>query len=232
MLKLLFLTIMCGCITAKGQDGRFTFKLSSPARTSAGVYANDSTLVRTLWNDARYPAGTHTKQWDGKDDKGLPLESPDAKYVVKIVSNNVKYEWEGTIGNSSDSMWGLTKHRGYYHCMRGLAFSGEFGYFCTGYSEGSPSLAKFRISNPNQKRTFFTTSTQTGDINFVTADDINVYWSVVDSRKKSNSFVFATKRLDDKETEFLHSSSYTVTHGKTYKHAISVALICLLHVRN
>ena len=222
MYQLFLIALLVCYLPGKGQDGKFTFKLSSAARTSAGVYSNDSTLVRTLWNDVKYPIGTYTKYWDGKDDKGVAVESPAKKYIVKLVTNNVKYDWEGTIGNSSDSMWGLTKHRGYYHCMRGLAFSGNYGYFCTGYSEGSPSLAKFRINTPNQKKQFFSSNTQTGDINFVAADDVNVYWSVIDSRKKSNSFVFATKTSNDTETEFPNSSPYTITHGKTYKHAISV----------
>ena len=222
MLRVFYIAILFLSFKAKAQDGKFTFKLATAARTSAGVYSADSVLVRTLWNDVKYPAGTYSKYWDGKDDKGVPLVSPDEKYTVKVISNNVKYEWEGTIGNSSDSTSGLTKHRGYYHCMRGLAFSGDYGYFCTGYSEGSPSLAKFKINTPNQKKQFFTSTTQSGDINFVAADDKNVYWGVFDAYAPNNSFVFATKISDDTETEFSNSSSYTITHGKTYKQAISL----------
>ena len=72
------------------------------------------------------------------------VANPDSVYDIKVLSNNVKYRWKGTIGNTSELSTGETKHRGYYFCMTGLAFSGSFGYFCTGYSEGSPNVGKFR----------------------------------------------------------------------------------------
>ncbi len=51
----------------------FTFTLPIPARTSAGVYRPDGTLLRTLWNEEPFRAGSHTATWDDKDDAGNAL---------------------------------------------------------------------------------------------------------------------------------------------------------------
>src|SRR6476660_5255774 len=94
ILAALFLAPTC----ATSQTGSFTFILASPARTSAGVYKKDSTLVRTLWADRTYAAGTYTDYWDGKDDYGNNISSPDKTYDIKILTSNVKYNWDGIIG--------------------------------------------------------------------------------------------------------------------------------------
>ena len=73
----------------------FTFTLTSATRTSAGVYKKDSTLVRTLWANRAYAAGTFTEEWDGKDDYGNTITSPDPSYDIKVLSNNVNYNWDG-----------------------------------------------------------------------------------------------------------------------------------------
>ncbi len=78
----------------------FTFNLSSNSRTSAGIYKSDGTLIRTLWGNKDYAAGTHIAQWDGfADDKSI---APTDNYHVELLKNNVKYKWEGVIGNTSN----------------------------------------------------------------------------------------------------------------------------------
>ncbi|MEO6731287.1 MAG: PA14 domain-containing protein [Ferruginibacter sp.] len=216
---IIFPLLICYC--AFSQDGNFTFTLASSATTSAGVYQNDSFLVRTLWNNEKYKKGTYTRQWDGKDDNGVKIASPSATYKIKVLSNNVNYEWQGTIGNSSTNMTGPSKHRGYYFCMRGLAFSDNYGYFCNGYSEGSPSIGKFLISKPQEKINFYDATTGTADNNYVATDGINVYWGAFDAFSSSNTFVYGTKVSDDQETNFLAGTSYAVTHAKTYSKTIA-----------
>src|SRR5688572_3846732 len=221
MKQIFYLIFSCIYTSVAAQGGSFTFNLEAAATTSAGVYTKNGELVRTLWNDVKYPAGKHSKQWDGRDDTGNLLATGD-EHSIKLVSNNVKYTWEGTLGNSSDAKTGALKHGGYYHCMRGLVFSGSFGYFCTGYSEGSPSLAKFAIAKPNEKLPVMKHGTQTGDINYVAADDKMVYWGAFDANVNGNSFVFATRVQDDQEVPFSAGKSYTVKYGKTYAHSISL----------
>jgi hypothetical protein len=207
--------------SAIAQNGQFTFTISSSVNTSAGVFKSDGTLVRTLWNNVRYNSGTYTKSWDGKTDDGAQITSPDASYQIKVLTNNVNYAWQGTIGNTSTNMTGTTKHRGIYHCMRGLAVVGSYGYFCTGYSEGSSSMAKFNTSEPNKRIDIAGLSGSTGDVNYVASDGVTVYWAVFDSNSPDNSWVFGTKVSDDSEVRFANGTSYSLTHGRVFPYAIS-----------
>lgn len=210
-------------IQAFSQDGNFNFTISSSVNTSAGVFKSNGTLVRTLWNNVRYAPGTYTRSWDGKDDLGVTIASPDASYQIKILTNNVNYTWQGTVGNSSTAMTGAAKHRGLYHCMRGLIFVGSTGYFCTGYGEGASSLGKFNTSTPNTKIDFPGITGATGDINYVATDGVNVYWAAFDAYQgqNGNTWVVATKVSDDSEVPFANGSSYSVTYGKTWKYTIA-----------
>jgi hypothetical protein len=212
---LLFSTI------CRAQDGKFTFKIATSANTSAGIFRDDSILVRTLWNNVYYSAGTYTSTWDGKDDNGVTVTSAATNFDVKIVTSNVKYQWQGVIGNSSRVQTGSGVHRGYYHCMRGLVFTNGYGYYCRGYAEGAPSIAKFNIADPQYKIDFAKTN-QPGDISYVATDDITIYWAVQDASAKNNTLVFGSKVSNDSDVLFPAGSSYSMTFGKTYSNAISV----------
>ena len=181
----------------KSQTGSFTFTLASSARTSAGVYKKDSTLIRTLWADKTYAAGTYTEYWDGKDDYGNKITSPDAAYNIKVLNNNVNYKWDGIIGNTSSSNTGAEVHRGYYTSMTGMAITGTTAYFCQGYSEGYSSEAKFSTKNPQVRLDVFPGYVSTMNADFVATDGINVYWAGYDAYVLQNSFVHATKVKDD-----------------------------------
>ncbi|MEO6734500.1 MAG: hypothetical protein ABIN01_24990 [Ferruginibacter sp.] len=189
---------------------KFTFKITATSQTSAGVFENDSILVRTLWSNVTYRPGTYTNYWDGNDDYHRSLAKPGKVYKIKVLTNNVVYTWQGTIGNSSTRMTGAAKHRGYYHCMRGLAFAESYGYFCTGYSEGSPSIAKFNIATPNEKIDIATGST--ADANYVATDGTKVYWGAFDSFSDKNSFVFATSVGNEVLVKFTNGLAYTPTY--------------------
>ena len=216
--KLIFLLFIS--LNAIAQDGKFSFKIPSPITTSAGVFKDDSILIKTLWNNEKYASGTYTKYWDGTDDLGNKITSPAAVYKIKVMSNNVQYTWQGTIGNTSDNMTGESKYKG-YTSLKGLAFGNTYGYFCTGYSEGFSSLGKFNISTPNTKIPFFSHESITGEVNYVTADGVNVYWATCDSYSSNNTFVFGTKISDDYESAFSSGSPYAVTYGKKYSSVIS-----------
>ncbi|MEO6637350.1 MAG: hypothetical protein ABIN25_03670, partial [Ginsengibacter sp.] len=211
---------------SQNNSGPFTFKLNSSARTSAGVYKKDSTLVRVLWADKNYSAGTYTEYWDGKDDHGNLISSPDATYDIKVLSNNVNYQWDGVIGNTSDSLTGPTVQRGYYTSMTGIAITGSTAYFCQGYSEGYSSQAKFDISKPQTRisLTGFGGSSGTLNTDFVVTDGINVYWAGYNAYITSNSFVMATAVSNDAQVNFgTNGSPYTMTHlgnAKVYSSVI------------
>ncbi len=196
---------------ANSQTGLFTFNLSGSARTSAGVYKKDSTLVRTLWADKNYTSGAHTEYWDGKDDYGNKITSPDATYNIKVLSNNVNYTWDGIIGNTSLSNTGSGVHRGYYTSMTGMAIAGNTAYFCQGYSELYSSEAKFSTTNPQVRLDIFPGSVSTMNADYVATDGINVYWAGYDAYLAENSIVHATKVSDDSQVSFgSYGTSYSM----------------------
>ncbi len=208
----------------KAQTGAFNFTLSNSSRTSAGVFKKDSTLVRTLWADRTYNAGTYTEYWDGKDDYGVKLLLPDANYDVRVLSNNVNYAWDGIIGNTSTQQTGSGVHRGLYNSMTGMAITGTTAYFCTGYSEGFPSQAKFSTLKPQVRLDLTGFAGQaTMECDFVASDATNVYWAGFNAYSKTNSFVMATKVSDDSQVNFgTNGTSYLMTKLATPKQYTSV----------
>ncbi|MEO6722756.1 MAG: hypothetical protein ABIN67_20480 [Ferruginibacter sp.] len=205
----------------KGRPGSFSFTLAKAAYTSAGVYTKDSVKVRDLWDYGYYSAGTHTEYWDGTDDFGKQIVNPDSNYIIKVLSNNVKYTWMGTIGNTSTNTTGPTKLRGYYQCSKGMAFGSMYGYAVTGYSEAGPSLYKFAINKPNVKIPLYTSTTNTGDMNFVATDDTITYWGGYDSNSGNNTFVMGTRVSNDVEVPFTGGSLFNSVFGRDYPYAIS-----------
>lgn len=126
-----------------------TFTLTDSATTSAGVFKTDGTLVRTLWSNVPYAAGTHNEKWDGLDDAGSVV--PSAGYQVKILTNNVKYEWEGVIGNNSSSSTGSGVHKT-FQFMNAMTIAGNKAFYAAHYNEAYPSQYKFNTTNPQKKR--------------------------------------------------------------------------------
>ncbi|RYE37109.1 MAG: hypothetical protein EOP48_29085 [Sphingobacteriales bacterium] len=99
----------------------FAFNLDTTARTSAGVYNTEGVLLRTLWNNVKYNEGTHSSMWDKRDDEGRLVD--DSLVLIKVVSNNVKYTWQGVVGNNSDNISGPTK---YHNFESRYGFSSSF----------------------------------------------------------------------------------------------------------
>ncbi|MEO6637022.1 MAG: hypothetical protein ABIN25_02025 [Ginsengibacter sp.] len=211
---------------AQSQTGTFTFTLGNAARTSAGVFKKDSTLVRTLWADRTYSAGTYTEYWDGKDDYGVKLALPDAAYDIRVLSNNVKYTWEGVAGNTSTYNTGSGIHRGFYVSITGMAITGTTAYYCQGYSEGHSSEIKFSTLNPQVKLEIYQGKFSTMNADYVATDGINVYWAGYDAYVPANSFVHVTKVSDDSEVNFgINGAKYTMVHlgfAKTYNSTIDM----------
>ncbi len=200
---------------AKSQTGVFTFTLSNSARTSAGVFMKDSTLVRTLWANRTYAAGTYTEYWDGKDDYGVKLTAPDPNYDVRVLSNNVKYVWEGIVGNTSKFDTGYGVHRNVYTSMTGMAITGTTAYFCQGYSELNASIAKFNTSTPQVRVDLkgFAGRLSTLNTDFVATDGTNVYWAGFDAYATNNTMVYATAVSNDAQVNFgVNGGSYSSTH--------------------
>lgn len=197
----------------------FTFTLAATAKTSAGVYAADSTLIKTLWSGVTYTAGTHTGSWDGATDEGQL--AANGTYYIKVLSNNVSAVWEGTIGNNSDSVTGGTIQRGFDR-ISGMAIAGQYAYYTKNYSEGNPSQLKLNLSTPRQRIQIMPAGEGMGQASrFVATDGTNVFWAGYDARTTiPYYFIFATRISNDSEVLFSAGRSYKCYAGRTYPSVI------------
>ncbi len=119
------------------------FTLTSSVNTSAGVYNASGNLVRTLWSGVRYDAGNYKAVWSGIMDDGT--QAPPGTYQFKILTNNVKYTWEGVIGNTSSS-WtdNVFKSYGGNTCF---AFVGTKGFYGQFFYEGGTNSKYFNLND-------------------------------------------------------------------------------------
>src|SRR5579863_1587065 len=125
----------------------FSFTLAENARaTSAGIYDAQGRLVRTLWSARPYGAGTHHALWDGRDDYGI--QTPAANYTVKVLAGNVRYDWDGVIGVTEDSLAGPDNWDATASFPSSLAFLGGKGYVAGGYNEGKIEAFVFDEKTP------------------------------------------------------------------------------------
>ncbi|WP_429382150.1 FlgD immunoglobulin-like domain containing protein [Mucilaginibacter sp. UYCu711] len=202
--------------------GPYTFTLKIAAKTSAGVYTNDGTLLRTLWSLVKYDAGTYSINWDGKDDDGN--QAADGNYIVKVVSNNVKYTWQGVIGNTSTNQTGSTVHAAQYYFMTGMTIAGNTAYYCSGYSEARPSVNKFLISKPQEKINIERYNTTTANTDIVVNDGKTTYWAGFDPYAPTTSnisWVYAKKISDDSDIILPGGVTHNQVYGRQYS-AISL----------
>lgn len=201
----------------------FSFTLSSQAKTSAGVYTPTGVLVRTLWSGVTYSAGSHTVYWDGMNDQKL-LQA-NGSYEIRVLQNNVQYQWEGLIGNTSTYDTGYQVHHA-FETIYTMAFSSTTCFYNVNYNEQLPAINTFSTTNP-QIRT--ATLLSKGAVTKLVCTDGNyVYWDGSDANDTTSNFVYATKVSDNSEvTNFSSGSSVTVRYSRTYSSAIDVQLTAL-----
>ena len=190
----------------------FTYQLTTNSTTSAGIYSTDNVLIRTLWAQKVESAGRHSFTWDGLDDSGKPVSA--ARYTWKVLTNNVQYKWQGVIGNTSDSMSGTTKHKGYYPITT-MCFAGSKAYYGTQYDEALTNTFVVDTADIGQR-------VQIGRVmygGFTPAiiknctDGNYVYWAGQDAYFGSNSFVYATKVSDNTGVVFPSGTTRKITYG-------------------
>jgi len=88
-----------GAQTGQPAASTFPFRLGRNAPlTSAGVFDSSGRLVRQLWALKSLAAGTHTGEWDGRDELGKPV--PAGKYTFRVVLNGSTYRNVGILGNT------------------------------------------------------------------------------------------------------------------------------------
>jgi hypothetical protein len=188
--------------------GAGTYTLSSPARTSAGVYKTDGTLVRTLWSDNSQLAGVYTPKWDGTDDyfNVLPVDN----YNIKVLSNNVNVNWEGIVGNTSTSL----ERQQIYSSLDApnkIEVIGTRAYYLVGYNEGQASVAAFDLNNIQVRQDVFAGAGGIVTTEDMATDGTNFYLASQSAYHTQYSFVYARKISDGTTLNF--SSGYTYSES-------------------
>ncbi|MHB8636585.1 MAG: hypothetical protein ACYC96_08945 [Fimbriimonadaceae bacterium] len=123
------------------------FTLTGSCNTSAGIFGSDGHLVRTLWGNQPYAAGTYQKTWDGNDDFGNPVAADS--FTAKLLTHNVYANWDGTIGNSSTYATGTTTFTGLGGVIDVLS-TGNAVYLLRNYNEAGEKIDKFDRSTPGE----------------------------------------------------------------------------------
>jgi hypothetical protein len=196
----------------------FSFNLPAPAKTSAGVFGKDGTLIKTLWSNINYNAGTYRATWDEKDEDGKPVT--DTIYLIKVLSNNITYQWEGIIGNTSDSFTGMSVNHNFER-ISSMALAGDKIYAACDYNERMNAEFCFNITNPNYKLKAAPDKIYGQETSFVSSDGDIVYWAGKDPYSNQLiHYVFATKTANNNYVTFLNGQSYTSSWNSTYNSII------------
>ncbi len=197
----------------QSSDEISSYTLSEKSRTSAGVYTEDGTLLRTLWSNVEKDAGTYkTPEWDGKDDDGKDVLGK-AKYI-NVTSNNVKYEWLSPIGNNSKENFGESVFNN-AETIQSMAQVGDFIYYSYGYNEKKPSFGKIKIDDIHTNiRLFKGENYHFGpSCYFLTADDSTVYLGMLNTYN-DETLIFGINTNNDTEKIFEYGSRYGLLSGR------------------
>ncbi|WP_282179027.1 FlgD immunoglobulin-like domain containing protein [Maribacter stanieri] len=194
------------------------FYLDESARTSAGVYKGDI-LLRTLWSNVLKKKGTHSIEWDGLDDEGF--RAPNGNYEIKILSNNVNYEWLSPIGNTSNKAGGpLIMNNA--EVIQGMVQIGDYIYYNCGYNENPPSFAKFHVDTPNVNIPVLSKIHYGLDVPYIATDGNQIYFAGHDPWNPSkNSMVFAIDASTEEQVIFKEGQEYTLASNHKYNSVIS-----------
>ena len=175
--------LLCATGDVYAQGTPFTFTLDEPCKTSAGVFAPDGTLIRTLWSKVRYYApGTYSSVWDGLDDHSNA--APAGVYQIKLLQHNTEYVWDGVAGNTSAEISGPTVHSGFWP-MADMAISGTNAFYVSGYDEGKYDFRNFLTTDPQHVKMawYWVYSAQFNRMNSMPGDinDLNWLWVAADA---------------------------------------------------
>ena len=162
-----------------------TYTIAEQKTVSIGVEDINNNLLKTLTMLDVQPAGTYTPPiWNGLNEEGEDVSAQGHHY--RVVANDIQYNWEGSIGNSSKNETGATKinHYGYY---RDAVIIDDgirpFVIFGHGYDEKHSPISKMFLDDLNVElglQTKYVGNTpETGAIKPIVAmvayDGVNLY---------------------------------------------------------
>ncbi|MFD2826831.1 hypothetical protein ACFSYG_10115 [Leeuwenhoekiella polynyae] len=195
-----------------------TYTLKESLRTSAGVYTEDGTLLRTLWSNLEKKSGTHRVVWDRLDDEGKPVN--DTTTTIKILANKVNYEWKGIIGNTSNTHGGDSIFNN-AQVIQGMIQVGEQLYYNCGYNEHDPAFEKFKINNINKNIPVLSRIHYGLEVPYICADEKRIFIGGLDIwNDQKPTMVFAINIADNAQYDFTHGSQYTLASNHKYRSVI------------
>jgi hypothetical protein len=87
--------------------------------------------------------------WDGRDDDGHAVTP--GRYSVRVLTHNVRYLWEGVIGNTSSEAKGLHVHRA-ANPINSMAFDDRgHAFYVVGYNEQQSAIHRFSTADPSRQ---------------------------------------------------------------------------------
>ena len=181
-----------GASAQSTNTSRVIFDLPRSAVISAGVYATDGSLLRTLWRGETLPAGRHARSWDQRDDLGRVVGVGAGDVEIRLIHHRLRYEWEGVIGNSSAVFTGAQVHKAYLAPV-GIAIDGKEAIYSVGYNEGQPGLHGFRLESPGLDTLPLPSTDAFVSYGMITMDAERVYWANLGGLSRT-SFVGAIDR--------------------------------------
>jgi sugar lactone lactonase YvrE len=176
----------------------FSFTLAQPRSTSAGVYASSGALVRTLWRGESLGPGTFDRSWDQRDDQGQAV--PPGDYTIRVAHHNVRYEWDGVVGNTSERAGATVPHKA-FQLPNSLAATGRQMQYSVGYNEGQNALKGFDIGNPQENNGSLVQIDPFVAPAMIATDGRRLYWANIGGLAKV-SFVAAFDLAGHKPARF------------------------------
>jgi len=210
-------------------SGSFYFTLASNSITSAGVYNLSGSLLKTLWNNVDYTSGTHTGSWDGKNDSGSTVTGST---TIKVISHNIDYAWDATIGNSSVPPTGSTKIRA-LRSVCDIVEIGNYIYYCTGFVEGASPLNKWLKSDltyMNQVRPTTNNDFVAETRNLAYDDSTGILYCdgqdpYASQGSNINAFIYAITASN--ESDYFFPSGSTITMSLAYEPYRAIGVVTL-----
>lgn len=183
--------------SAAGQALSFSFDLPTSRTTSAGVFTADGNLVRTLWRGEKLPAGRYQRSWNQRLDNGLAAAA--GSYTVRLIHHDVKYQWDGVVGNTS-AVRGRAPHRSFLPPMSLAADDAQL-HIGLGYNEAQPVVSGLRVDDPQRPAPQVSHVDPFIGAGLVASDGQQLFVAHTGGIHRG-SFVFALKLADGRKVAF------------------------------
>jgi len=185
-----------------------TLELPEAATTSAGVFDSSGALVRTLWSGRKLQPGPVAIEWDGRTDDGDRAEASGAPFIARMLTHNVRYVWEGVVGNTSRDLTGSTMHRAFNPINDMTIDAAGNAFYVVGYNEQQHAIHRFQLADV-QRQTGLAHDDYRRVFRYAATDDELVYVANIgvpatagSFYREPKSFVIALRVNDGTEFRF------------------------------